>query len=208
MRRADERATDTAADVAEQDDREALLRVAAGDVSAFAPLVARHEARIVGLCHRMLGEREAARDAAQEVFVKAFRKAGSFRPRGQVFTWLYRIAVNHCLNQLRRRKIVRFLSFGDVAGHSGAHGEDERVFDPPDAAADAESRLVSRRRWQATRARIEALPEGQRAVLVLAKLEGLRYRQIAEVLGITESAVESRLFRAMQRLTKAQENDG
>ncbi len=81
-------------------------------------------------------------------------------------------------------------------------------FEPEDARPDAAERLAARRRWQATRRQIEALPANQRAVLVLAKLEGLSYRRIAEVLGITEGAVESRLFRAMQKLKKSQEIDG
>ena len=81
---------------------EVLARVAAGDVQAFALLVEAHEVRLLRLAERLLGDREEGRDAVQEVFMKAFRKASDFRPRGQVYTWLYRIAVNHCLNKLRR----------------------------------------------------------------------------------------------------------
>ncbi|MGH9362108.1 MAG: RNA polymerase sigma factor, partial [Thermoanaerobaculia bacterium] len=94
---------------------ELLQRVAAGEVEAFAPLVASHQERLLRLCERLLGDVEEAHDAAQEVFLKAFRKAGSYRPRGQVYTWLYRIAVNHCLNLLRRRRVVRFVRLGDGA---------------------------------------------------------------------------------------------
>lgn len=184
-------------------DRGVLARVADGDVESFAVLVGRHETRLVRLCERLLGNPEEARDAAQEVFLKAFRKAGSYRPRGKVYTWLYRIAVNHCLNLLRRRRIAQFLSFGEV-GRSPKDADDAD-FDPQDPAPGAEERLASRRRWQATRRLIDGLPASQRAVLVLAKLEGLSYREIAETLEITEGAVESRLFRAMQRLKTAQE---
>jgi RNA polymerase sigma-70 factor, ECF subfamily len=182
-----------------------LTRVAEGDTESFGVLVQRHQDRLVRLCERMLGDREEAREAAQDVFVKAFRKAATYRPRGQVYTWLYRIAVNHCLNRLRRRKLVRFLSFGEA----GSPGEDrETAFDPADDAPDAATRIETRERWQRTRKLIDELPAGQRAVLVLAKFEGLSYRQIAETLEITEGAVESRLFRAMQRLVKAQEKQG
>ncbi len=185
-------------------DRGLLTRVAEGDVESFGVLVERHERRLFRLCERMLHDSEEARDAAQEVFLKAFRKAGSYRPQGKVYTWLYRIAVNHCLNVLRRRKLARFLSFGEVGGPGDAES-DGPEFDPEDAAPGAEQRLEARRRWRATREHIDQLPAGQRAVLVLAKFEGLSYRRIAEVLEITEGAVESRLFRAMQRLRKAQE---
>ena len=181
---------------------DALARVAAGETDAFADLVALHQERLLRLCERLLGDVEEARDAAQEVFLKAFRKAGDFRPQGQVYTWLYRIAVNHCLNKLRRRRLVRFLRWEEPAGDA-----DAPRFDPPDGAADPAAALEARRRWQATRRAIGALPAGQRAVLVLARFEGLSYRQIAEVLGITEGAVESRLVRAMRRVEAVQETD-
>ena len=100
--------TARAADLGAGDpDWELLARVAAGDGDAYLPLVERHQERLLRLCERLLGEREEARDAVQEVFLKAFRHAASAEPRGQLFTWLYRIAVNHCLNRLRRRRIFR-----------------------------------------------------------------------------------------------------
>ncbi len=178
----------------------ALARVAEGDADAFAPLVERHQDRLIGLCERLLGEREQGRDAAQEVFLKAFRHAGRAEPRGAFFTWLYRIAVNHCLNRLRRRRIVRFLSLDDDREEDGIP-----ALQPIDGAADPASALEARERWRATRRAIDRLPPGQRAVLVLAKFEGLSYREIAEALELTEGAVESRLVRAMRRLVAAQE---
>lgn len=180
-------------------DREALARVAAGDAEAFAPLVERHQERLLRLCTRLLHDPEEARDAAQEVFLKAFRAAASYRPRGQVFTWLYRIAVNHCLNRLRRRAVVRFLSLAE------RNDEGEPVLDPADPGAAPDRAVEARRRWAAARRALAALPPGQRAVLVLAKFEGLKGKEIAAALGITEGAVESRLVRALRTLLKAQE---
>jgi len=174
---------------------DALARTARGDTGAFTGLVEAHQERLLRLCERLLGDPEEARDAAQEVFLKAFRKAGEVRPLGQVYTWLYRIAMNLCLNKLRRRKLVRFLRF-----EADPEEPDAPAFDPPDAAPDPASALEARRRWNATRKAIAKLPDNQRAVLILARFEGLSYRQIAEVLGITEGAVESRLFRAMRRI--------
>jgi RNA polymerase sigma-70 factor (ECF subfamily) len=178
---------------------EVLAKVAAGDAGAFAALVEAHQERLLRLCERLLGDAEEARDAAQEVFLKAYRKAADFRPQGQVYTWLYRIATNHCLNQLRRRRLVRFVQWEDPEERDAA------PFDPPDSGPDPEAALESRRRWRQTRKAIARLPPGQRTVLVLARFEGLSYRQIAAVLGITEGAVESRLFRAMRRVESAQE---
>ena len=185
-------------------DWEILARVAAGEEELFRLVVERHQDRLVGLCRRLLSDPEAARDAAQEVFVKAFRKAGRLEPRGQLYTWLYRVAVNHCLNRLRRRKLVRFLPLARPAGEESAPTD----VDPPDGAADPLEELETRRRWQATRQAIAALPPGQRAVLVLARFEGLAYREIAEAMGITVKAVESRLVRAMRHLRRAQEREG
>lgn len=182
---------------ADELDRRALERAAAGEPEAFARLVECHQERLLRVCQGFLHDPEEARDAAQEVFLKAFRKAGSYRPRGKVYTWLYRIAVNHCLNKLRRRKIVRFLPF---SGGREASPDDAPELEAVDPRPGPPERLDARRRWEITRRALDALPEGQRAVVILAKLEGLSQRRTAEVLGITEGAVESRLFRALRKL--------
>jgi RNA polymerase sigma-70 factor (ECF subfamily) len=194
--------TDSARASATDPDWDVLARVAAGEGDAFVHLMEHHQDRLLCLCERMLGDVEEARDATQEVFLKVYQKAGAARPQGQVYTWLYRIAVNHCLNKLRRRKLVRFLRWENPAEDS-----DAAPFDPPDAAPDPAAALDARLRWQSTRRAIAALPDNQRAVLVLARFEGLSYKQIAEVLEISEGAVESRLFRAMRRIEGAQESD-
>jgi len=183
-------------------DRESLARTAEGDTDAFARLVERHQQRLLRLCQGFLHDPEAARDAVQEVFLKAYRKAGSYRPRGQVYTWLYRIAVNHCLNRLRRRKIVRFLPF---TGERDEPGEERPLPDATDPDPGPAARLDARERWRRTRRALEALPATQRSVVILAKFEGLSQRRVAEVLGITEGAVESRLFRALRKLEQVLE---
>jgi len=178
----------------------ALLALAhEGDEDAFRRIVERHQNRLIALCQRLLGNREEALDAAQEVFLKTYRKAGSLKQRGELFTWMYRVATNHCLNRIRRRKIVRFLSL------SSQPGEDATPLQPVDLSPRPDETVQSKQRWRATERAIGELPENQRLVLLLAKFEGLSYRQIAETLGITEGAVESRLFRAMRNLDKAQE---
>jgi RNA polymerase sigma-70 factor (ECF subfamily) len=181
-------------------DRDALRRVAAGDAEAFAVVVEHHEERLLRLCRRLLGDPEEARDAAQEVFLKAFRNAGRYQPRGQVYTWLYRIAVNHCLNRLRRRRVVRFLPW---SGGGDGEADEAPAFDPADEAPGPEEALAARRRWRRVRRAVAALPDGQRAALVLVRFEGLSYKEAAEVLGISLGAVESRLVRAMRHLEAA-----
>ncbi len=185
---------------------DALARTAAGDAGAFSLIVESHQERLLRLCERMLGDADEARDAAQDVFLKAYRKVGDVQPQGQVYTWLYRIAVNHCLNKLRRRRLVRFLRF--ESRPTGPDAADSPIFDPPDPGADPAEALEARQRWLATRKTIAKLPDNQKAVLILARFEGLSYRQIAEVLGITEGAVESRLVRAMRRIEAIEPRKG
>ncbi len=185
-------------------DWELLARAGAGDGDAFTPLVERHQDRLIRLCERLLGDREEARDAAQEVFVKAYRHASRAKPRGRLFTWLYRIAVNHCLNRMRRRKIARFFSLTPATPAE----ERSAPLDPAGEAPSPQRELEDRERWRTTRHAIDALPESQRTVLLLAKFEGLSYREIADALGISPGAVESRLVRAMRRLVAAQEAPG
>ena len=182
-------------------DWDLLAQAGEGDEDAFRQIVERHQDRLIRLCESMLHNRAEALDAAQEVFLKTYRKAGRLKQQGQLFTWMYRVATNHCLNSIRRRKIVRFRPLG-----AGAEDEAPPI-QPIDVAPRQDEALESRQRWRATRRRSTELPESQRAVLVLAKFEGLSYREIAETLEITEGAVESRLFRAMRNLTKAQGRD-
>ena len=110
-----------------------LKQVAAGDSKAFDALMLQHQDRVLAVCQRMLGSRAEAEDATQEVFVKVFHKAGSLEPRGQVFTWLYRVAMNHCLNQLRRRRIIRFLPL--VVGRD-KDDQAPREIEPRELSAD------------------------------------------------------------------------
>ena len=105
--------------------------------------------------------------------------------------------------------ILAALTYGAASFAYGLDPDepDSPAFDPPDAGPDPASALEARRRWQSTRKAIAKLPENQRAVLILVRFEGLSYRQAAEVLGITEGAVESRLFRAMRRIEAAQDRE-
>ena len=110
-----------------------------GGREAIVRLVERHQQRLLRVCQGFLHDPEAARDAVQEVFLKAYRKAGSYRPRGKVYTWLYRIAVNHCLNRLRRRRLLRFLSFAEMGGEAaGPNGTTEIEIDRTNGISEEE----------------------------------------------------------------------
>jgi len=191
---------DLAPEAAADPDWELVARIAAGDRDAFAELVERHHRRLLRVCERLLGDAEDARDAVQEVFLKVMVKAGGFRPKALVSTWLYRVAVNHCLNVLRRRRLRRWVSLSPAEDEEAA-----APLEPAEERADPHRELDARRQWARVQRAIAALPPSQRAVLVLARFEELSYKEIAETLGITLGAVESRLFRAMRALERAQE---
>ena len=163
-----------------------LARAAGGNGDAFTALVEQHQARLVALCTRWLGDREAARDAAQEVFLKAFRHAGRAVPRGQFYTWLYRIAVNESLSMLRRNGHEEPLDDEiDVAGPEGD--------DPERRAGDAE--LSAR-----IRSVVMGMATNDRTVLMLRHFSELSYLEIGQILDLDEKTVKSRLFEARQRL--------
>ena len=188
-----------AADPRSLEDWNDLSKTATGDEAAFGRIMARHQQRLFSLCYRLLHDAGDAEDAAQEVFLKLYGKSGTFEPRGQLFTLIYRMATNHCLNRLRRNKIAQFLPLQISRGEDKG---DVLELDPPDLAPAPDERAASKEEWRAARASLRRLPSNQLAVVVLVRYEGLAYKEAAEVLGVSVGAVESRLFRAMRRLEK------
>lgn len=139
-------------------------------------------ARVFALCRRLVG-RDLAEDAAQEVFVKVFEHAASFRGGARFSTWIHQVAVNHCLKRLERERLRRTLEL--PAAVCSRDTEDGL------SAVDDRDQVE---RW------IAALPPDQRAVLVLRELEGLDYAAIGSALGIPVGTVMSRLHRARTKL--------
>ncbi|MBD3335842.1 MAG: sigma-70 family RNA polymerase sigma factor [Candidatus Eisenbacteria bacterium] len=167
-----------------------MLRGAEGDEDAFALLVRRWEKAVFAFLEMMVGSPEEAQDLAQEAFLRMCRHAPRYRPSGQFRSWLFRIAGNLARSRLRRRKILRWVRFDPVLHDRLIPG------DRPDAALERQERR------RAVRRALGRLPERQRQALVLRQYEGLAYREIAETMETTVSAVESLLFRAMAALGK------
>jgi len=167
-------------------DGELLARSAAGDQAAFAELVRRHETQVLNLAFRYTRDRQDAEELAQEIFLKVWRHARSFRGESAFGTWLYRLAVNACLNHRQRRKArpdTHTLA-GDVAAEN-----------PP--AADA---LVASERELRLQDALAALPARQRMALALASFEDKSYEEIADAMCVSVASVESLLFRARRNL--------
>lgn len=179
---------------AEADDQALVARCRRGEIAAFEPLVERYRERVWRLANSYVRDREEAWDVAQEAFVRAWQALPSFRGQSAFYTWLFRIVVNVATDRVRARA-ARGRAFGT---EPVPEEEWERVMtDPAAAPDDAATRSEERARL---RQALAALPEHHRAIIMLSDLEGLSYREIAEVLDIPMGTVMSRLHNARRRL--------
>jgi len=178
-------------------DAEIMLKVKAGDDAAFGYLVQKYRRAMVSFMYRMAHNSAAAEDLAQEVFLRVYRSRGSYEASAKFTTWLYRIATNLAMNftrDTRHERAENTVSL-DEPGE-----EDAPRVDVADQRLSAEEDLLRRERLQAIRQRVQSLPERQRLAVVMHKYQQMDYRQIAEVLKLSESATKSLLFRAYETL--------
>lgn len=182
-------ATGGGRDGAAAGDAELARRAASGDREAFGQLVERHHRGVVALTYAMSGEREKARDLAQETFLEAFQSLGRLREPGRFGAWLAGIARRRCIYALRReRRAARALAAKrEALAASGAPSAPPEVL----VLLDEEARLL---------AALRRLGRRYREVLVLRHLEGKSYGEIASLLGLSAAAVEKRLTRARAML--------
>jgi len=176
--------------MSQDDDAALLLAFQRGDEAAFRLLYERNARAMIAFCHRFVRDAARAEELAQDVFVKLYRSAHRYRPSARFKTFLYRVATNHCLNEVRRAEFTT-----RAAGRSG--GEPPPDLDAlPSGAADPHQEAVARSLEQAVLALLGSLPEKQRAAFVLCRFEGMSYEEIAETLETSESAVKSLIHRA------------
>ena len=177
-----------------EDDREAVRRVQAGDTEAFEPLVEKYKRKVFRLAFQVLRDQEEALDVAQEAFVKAFRALPAFKGDSAFYTWLFRITMNVALDR-KRQRATRAKSLGaeDVPPEEWERTATSTDPDPEDVATGVETR-------ERIRKGLDSLSEPHRAIIILSDIEGLQYREIAEVLGIPMGTVMSRLHHARKRL--------
>jgi RNA polymerase sigma-70 factor (ECF subfamily) len=177
-------------------DEQAMWRVQTqDDAEAFALLVRRWETPVRRLCARMLGDVHRGEDLAQEAFARAFARRRDFEPGGRFSTWLWRVALNLCHDELRRRARRGERPLDDFAGPEDVPGPDE-----PDAAPTPAEALVAGERAEIVRLALLRLPAGLRSVVVLRHYEGLKFAEIAAVLDLPEGTVKSRMAEALDRL--------
>jgi len=174
-----------------------MARVREGDREAFRELYEKHGAAVSRYVVHFTANPARAEEITQDVFLQVYRARERWEPRARFTTWLYTIAHNLCLNELRR-----FEYRGRIRALEGSEDDEgPPAIDPPDERALEGAAVVSGREIEGRlRELLEGLPEKQRTALLLSRFEGLRYEEVGEVLGCSEQAVKSLIFRATQRL--------
>jgi RNA polymerase sigma-70 factor (ECF subfamily) len=179
-----------------------MARIAKGDDSAFETLVNRHQTSVLNLIYRFIGDRTQAKDLAQEVFIRVWQAAKTYKPEAKFTTWIYRIATNVCFNQLKSARRKKWFSF-NWSGEGGDHTFEETL---ADNAPSAEDLVLEKERSRQISDALQSLPENQRMALVLKRYDDLSYAEIGQIIGCSVSAVESLLVRAKRTLQKKLEN--
>jgi RNA polymerase sigma-70 factor (ECF subfamily) len=174
-------------------DRPLVLRVQSGDREAFGELVVRYMQRAYFAALGIVGSHDDALDLSQDAFARAFRARGTLDPDRPFYPWLYQILRRLCFNHLRNQK-TRRARLAEAAGWLADSAGDRAAADAPDRAAE---RAELRERLERA---IETLPPHERETLVMREFEGLKYREIADLLGIPIGTVMSRLYAARRAL--------
>lgn len=176
---------------ARAEDEQLIMRVAAGDRRAFETLYDRYAATVFGVTMKMLGDRELAEDAVQEIFWRVWKRAASFDRSRAFAPWLFGIAHNYCIDELRRRRVRPQQVFED--------DEHPILGDIPDEADVGEAAVLTDQRRIVLEA-LDQLPEEQRQALLLAYFGGLTQQEIAQKLGNPLGTVKTRMRLGLQKL--------
>jgi RNA polymerase sigma-70 factor (ECF subfamily) len=179
------------------EDSEVMLRLRAGDMAAFDYLLARYRKPIIHFMYRMVHNESVAEELAQEVFLRVYRSRESYRAEAKFSTWLYRIATNLGVNHARDTRHERAAS---TVYLDETDSETGTTPDVADMTPGAEDKILQRERMAAIKQHVLALPERQQMAVLMHKYEGMDYKQIGDVLKLSESATKSLLFRAYQTL--------
>lgn len=175
-------------DVKSDTDEHLIALTANGDERAFERIVQKYQQAVFNTIYRYTGNRDDVQDLAQEIFIKVWRNAAKFKGRSKFSTWLYRIVANHCINYRRRRRKDQ-VSLDELT-EKGQTPESLKV--QPDW--EAKSRVEDIRRA------VDELPERQRLALILSQFEDKSYKEVAEIMKVSVSSVESLIFRARREL--------
>jgi RNA polymerase sigma-70 factor (ECF subfamily) len=178
-------------------DHELLAAIRDGDEAAFQEIVRRYRNPITNFVYRMIDDYERSVELAQETFIRIYTSASRYQANYSFSTYIYRIATNLAISELRKRKRRRFVSL--LSPFENENGDPVEI-DPPDSTPLQDEALIDDERRRAVARAITSLPEKYRAAIVLRDVEGLSYDRIAEVLSLSEGTVKSRINRARNLL--------
>ena len=171
-------------------DIDLMLRTKSGDDGAFSELMTRHYKGIVNYIYRFTNTKENSEDLAQEVFLRVYRSAGSYKPEAKFSTWLYKIATNVSLTNIKSRK--NNVSLDEMSEFRG---------DPGAAEGDTSEEITYRKEMKdVVYEAMETLPENEKVAIMLCKYEGFSYEEVSQVLGCTVGAVKAYVHRGRMKL--------
>ena len=168
-----------------------ISRAAKGDASAFNELLGLHEKKMYAVCLRMCANQEDAQDCLQEAMLRIYRSISGFKGQSSFSTWIYRVAMNTCLDELRKKKNKQAASLDSLLDTGWSPSDD---YDTP------EHHAIEGERKKAIRTVISELPDDMRSAIVLRDIEGFSYEEISEMLGINVGTIKSRISRGREKL--------
>lgn len=175
----------------ETDEKKLIERAYGGDPSAFNRLMAQHENRMYAVALRMCANREDAQDCLQEAMLRVYRAIGSFKGQSTFSTWVYRITMNTCLDELRRKKNRQNTSLDNLV---------DMGWSPTDGGAGPEKQALMHEMREKMHGAIRELPDDMRAAVVLRDIQGFSYDEIAQMLEINVGTIKSRISRGREKL--------
>lgn len=175
----------------EYNEQKLIEKASGGDASAFNRLMANHEKRMYAVALRMFANREDAQDCLQEAMLRVYRSIGGFKGQSSFSTWLYRITMNTCLDELRRKKNKQSASLDSLL---------EQGWSPADESATPEKHALRSELKRELQSAIHELPEDMRSAVVLRDVQGFAYDEIAQMLDVNVGTVKSRISRAREKL--------
>ena len=174
------------------EDVQLMLKFKQGEISAFEALLDKYHNPIINFVYRFIGNKQESEDLAQEVFLRVYRSSQNYKPKAKFSTWIYRIAKNLVLNELRRRRTHNVSSLDEMVSFEEEELPKQISNNKPSALVELEKKDLT----VAVRKAIDSLPANQKMAVVLKRYDELPYVEIAKILGCSVSAVKSLLNRA------------
>ena len=177
------------------EEKQIIQHLKNGDEFIYKYVYDQYSRMVYSVCFRMNGNKEEAEDVTQDVFIKVFNSINSFREDSRLSTWIYRISVNICLNNVRRKKVINFLSLNYWEDEKGGKEMTDKRPSPENILEKSELQKI-------VQEAINSLPAKQKTAIVLSRYEELSYKEISKIMELGLSAVESLIFRAKENLAK------